>query len=170
MKQAYVVAFKAPTPPTTAAFVFRATDWLSVSNYLSDIDARLVPYPGCDGCTVRTEITLLFTLYFITMPSLTTGKVATSLASEQFLSNRPSNLFDEVCDMGCDGLAYPRAAALSAMHGTGYHVLQRAFDRAKHTYNHINNMQDSLSSKWHCCEKTQHCTSCLPVRHSWHHA
>ncbi|KAK9819174.1 hypothetical protein WJX81_003487 [Elliptochloris bilobata] len=50
---AYVVAFQAPTPPTTAAFVFRATDWISVTNYASDLDAVLIPYPGCDGCRVH---------------------------------------------------------------------------------------------------------------------
>lgn len=63
-----MVAFEAPTPPTTAAFVFRATDWLSVSNYLSDIDTRLIPYPGCDGCTVRTKTPHFFTFYSIIHP------------------------------------------------------------------------------------------------------
>ena len=102
-----MVAFEAPTPPTTAAFVFRATDWLSVSNYLSDIDARLVPYPGCNGCTVRTEIPHFFTFYFITYAVPDNGKVATSVACEHLLSNRSGDLFDEAGDMGCDGLGLP---------------------------------------------------------------
>lgn len=59
--QVFVVDFRAPAPPTQAAFFFFATEMMNPCMWSTDLDTQQVPYvPGntsraaaCPGCAVR---------------------------------------------------------------------------------------------------------------------
>lgn len=62
--QVFVVNFKAPAPPTQAAFFFFATEMMNPCMWSTDSDMIQVPYtPGngartaaCQGCAVRASL------------------------------------------------------------------------------------------------------------------